>query len=651
MSKLLSNKTIKFKLLSIILSGLLLIVVIGVPLTLLLVNNGFNSLITEECNTSMDGLQSYVKTMEEELEGLLKQATDSSQLPLLVMSGDGQNAAWAQVKALSPDGVLVLKGQTPIVQETISLDDVKGILSKVMAGETARDYVIVGDKLLLICGAPVKMNGTVIGAGFNCKDLGNEAIVDELKDLTGNDFTIFKNNIRYNTSIIAEGKRQVGTEMGAAIKTTVIDNKGDYQGRTTLFGSKYTVSYKPILNANEETVGAWFSGVNIDSIVQTEVLITAVIAAYLVVISVIIFFIMKKAVDIFIIRPLHSTLEVSKQLGEGNLGISSEFAYDEEDVSHDEIGEIFNSLISTQESMKTYIGEISKILSEMSEGNLNVQLEEDYIGDYIKIKDSLETIIVALSDAMRDIDDSAQQVAVGSNEVASGAKLLADGTIEQMDAVRNLSTSMENIAQKVQKNADDAKEANQVASGVNVKIEESSSYMSDMMQAIDEINVAANEIDNIIKTIDDIAFQTNILALNAAVEAARAGEAGKGFAVVADEVRNLAGKSAQAAKETTDLIQRAIEAIAKGTKISQKTSNALNSVVESTSNIVNSISSISLASEEQAEAVGTITDGVNQISNVIQTVSATAQESLAISKELSGQAENLKSSVSQFKIN
>lgn len=648
---MLKDKSIKFKLMAVILIGLLLIVIIGVPLTTVMVKNGFSNVIDEQCQNSMNGLQSHIEEQQTELKELLSKATNSPGLVQLVAAGDGTNPAWAAVTSAEADGALVMTAQSnQLVSKNITAQDVSGIYNDVIGGKEMVDYVIIGDKLYMVCGKPVVYNGTTVGAGFLAYDLGNTALVDDLKAVTDNEFTVFMNNIRYNTTITSGNERQVGTPMGDDVKKVVIDQKQNYQGETEIFGKQYTVSYVPIINSKGECVGAWFSGVVIDNIVSTETKIITLIAAYLIVIAAVMFVAVYVILKKMIVKPLSQTLDISKELGEGNIGLLQEFVYDDTGIQNDEVGAIFESLLSTQNSMKTYIGEISTVLAELAQGNLSVSLKEEYMGDYVQIKESLETIIVALSNAMRDIDDSASQVAVGSSEVASGAKLLADGTIEQMDAVRDLSASMEEISSKVQKNADDAQKVTDVANLAGQKISESNEQMNKMVEAIGEINDAANEIDKIIKTIDDIAFQTNILALNAAVEAARAGDAGKGFAVVADEVRNLAGKSAQAAKETTDLIQKAVDAVGKGTVLSNKTAQALESVVEITTKIVESINSISAASEEQATAVGSVTEGISQISNVIQTVSATAQESLAISKELNGQAEALKGSVNQFRL-
>lgn len=216
--------------------------------------------------------------------------------------------------------------------------------------------------------------------------------------------------------------------------------------------------------------------------------------------------------------------------------------------------------------------------------------------------------------------------------------------------MEELAATINEISNQVKSNAENAHNVNKLADDVGLKMTESNQQMQTMIEAMKEISSSSSEIGKIIKTIEDIAFQTNILALNAAVEAARAGEAGKGFAVVADEVRNLASKSAEASKNTAVLIESSILAVEKGTKIADETAHTLLESVEGAQKVTRTIDQISKASEEQASSISQITQGIDQISNVVQTNSATAEESAAASEELSGQAQILKGLISQFKL-
>ena len=316
----------------------------------------------------------------------------------------------------------------------------------------------------------------------------------------------------------------------------------------------------------------------------------------------------------------------------------------------DEIGTLNQSLINTVNFLREYITEISAVLGKISNGELNVEIEKEYIGDFVSIKDSMEKIAASLTDTMIEIKNSSDQVAIGSDQVSSGAQALSQGATEQASSIEQLSASIIEISDQVRSNAVNANNATSLVESVGKEIDRSNLHMQEMIRAISEISDKSAQIGRIIKTIDDIAFQTNILALNAAVEAARAGAAGKGFAVVADEVRNLAGKSAQAASETTELIESSISAVLNGTRIADETAESLSSVVTGASKITSLMQDISKASNEQANSIGQVTQGIEQISGVVQTNSATAEESAAASEELSAQAQLLNSLVSKFKM-
>ena len=316
----------------------------------------------------------------------------------------------------------------------------------------------------------------------------------------------------------------------------------------------------------------------------------------------------------------------------------------------DEIGTLNQSLINTVNFLREYITEISAVLGKISNGELNVEIEKEYIGDFVSIKDSMEKIAASLTDTMIEIKNSSDQVAIGSDQVSSGAQALSQGATEQASSIEQLSASIIEISDQVRSNAVNANNATSLVESVGKEIDRSNIHMQEMIRAISEISDKSAQIGRIIKTIDDIAFQTNILALNVAVEAARAGAAGKGFAVVADEVRNLAGKSAQAASETTELIESSISAVLNGTRIADETAESLSSVVTGASKITSLMQDISKASNEQANSIGQVTQGIEQISGVVQTNSATAEESAAASEELSAQAQLLNSLVSKFRM-
>lgn len=318
--------------------------------------------------------------------------------------------------------------------------------------------------------------------------------------------------------------------------------------------------------------------------------------------------------------------------------------------SKNEIGQLGCALSESNTLMKTYIVDISEKLGKMAQGDLRIDHTIEYKGDFQKLSDSMFLIVESLNDTLREIYDASEQVSNGSEQVSGSAAALAQGAAEQASSIEELSATITDISENVKQNAEKATDASKHADHVSELLESSNRKMEDMLAAMSKINNSSNEIGKIIKTIEDIAFQTNILALNAAVEAARAGTSGKGFAVVADEVRNLAGKSAEAAKNTTELITKSIAEVENGTRIADSTANALHEVVENTKAVADSVDLIAQISNQQANSIGQITLGVEQISRVVQTNSATAEESAAASEELSSQAETMKSLVEKFQL-
>jgi len=318
--------------------------------------------------------------------------------------------------------------------------------------------------------------------------------------------------------------------------------------------------------------------------------------------------------------------------------------------SNDETKILADSLNKTVLSLRSYIEEITRVLSEVSLGNMRIKTQIEFDGDFLPIKESLENITKSLDESLLSISQASQQIASGAEQVSSGAQLLAQGATEQAGSVEELSSTMEEIAENIKTNAKHAGQANEKVDDVRIQINESNQHMNDMLKAMSKIDQSSNEIEKIVKTIEDISFQTNILALNAAVEAARAGAAGKGFAVVADEVRNLAAKSAEAVKGTTQLINNSREQVEKGAVVANSTAKALQAVVESMEAVSENVEQISKVSSLQSNKIEQVSMSVNQISNVVQTNSATAEESAAASEELSGQAQILKELVVKFQL-
>ncbi|SOY27664.1 Methyl-accepting chemotaxis protein IV [Acetatifactor muris] len=347
-----------------------------------------------------------------------------------------------------------------------------------------------------------------------------------------------------------------------------------------------------------------------------------------------------------ITRPLRELERSAGQIEKGNFDIAINY------TSKDELGALANSFRNMIAILGTVISDASMLLSEMANGNFDVRTkaEDRYVGEFQGLLLSIRKLNRDLSMTLGQINQSADQVASGSGQVSNGAQALAQGATEQAASVEELAATITNISYQVKSTADNALHAKNQSSMAGDEMEECNNQMRDMMVAMDEITRSSNEISKIIKTIEDIAFQTNILALNAAVEAARAGEAGKGFAVVAEEVRSLASKSSVASKNTAELIESSVDAVSRGTQIASRTAESLVKVVDEVRSVSTKVDEIATAAEEQSGAIEQVTLGVDQISSVVQTNSATAEESAAASQELSEQADKLKSLVAKFSL-
>lgn len=350
-------------------------------------------------------------------------------------------------------------------------------------------------------------------------------------------------------------------------------------------------------------------------------------------------------VVMIIVKPIRRLTVIVNKLAEGDLNV-------EFDVKNrDEIGRLAAGVEKLVKRLRTYIqyiDETSDVLTGIGQGNLVFELKQDYIGEFARLKEAMESVQRMLSGVLSKLSISVSQVSSSAGEVAVAAQSVAQGATEQASTLEEISAEIQNIAAQAVEESQDAVRAGQQIDAIGEELEQSNDQMQNMLKAMENISRHSAEIGNIIKTIEDIAFQTNILALNAAVEAARAGEAGKGFAVVADEVRNLAKRSGDAAKTTTELIEASIQAVDDGSRLAEGTAGSLAEVAERAKDIIQVIERISESYQKQADRVQSISTAVDQISVVVQTNSATSEESAASGEELSGLASEMQKQVSVF---
>lgn len=342
--------------------------------------------------------------------------------------------------------------------------------------------------------------------------------------------------------------------------------------------------------------------------------------------------------------PIKKIQRAAKQIAQGNLDVNVDVH------SQNELGELADNIRETAAALNLYVTEIQNGLTAIGNGELNYTTDVVFRGDFITLKNAMEKISVLLKESLRQISNSAEQVAAGAEQMSNSAQILSQGASEQAGSVEELAVSINEISDSVSENAQNAVKSSKLAEEVGEQVLDSNRQMHEMAGTIKQIKNNSDEITVIVREIEDIAFQTNILALNASVEAARAGEAGRGFSVVANEVRRLASKTTSASKMTSELASKTLEAVQESMSSAGKTEQSLVKVVQGMKDVNGIVDNISEASVQQADAISQIRKSIELISEIVQGNSATSEESAAASEELSAQAQLLKSMVEQFQM-
>lgn len=345
-----------------------------------------------------------------------------------------------------------------------------------------------------------------------------------------------------------------------------------------------------------------------------------------------------------VVKPILFITESSRPLHEGKLHLNISYK------SRDEVGELANTLRESLKLIDSYVEDINNVMGQLSSGNFNVNTSSNYLGDFKTIQTSIESFTSVLSESLNEISLAEKRISENAEQIASSSQSLAQGATEQAGSIEELYASLEDLSKSAEKNVDVSSAAQARAYQTGEQIATGSRQMEEMVSAMSDISNTSQQIGQIIATIENIAFQTNILALNAAVEAARAGEAGKGFAVVADEVRSLAAQSDKSAKATKQLIENCVEAANRGTRIVNDVSVSLQKILELVTGSNKDIEVIAKAVGQEAESIVQVTGGLEQISSVTQTNSASSEETAAISSELFTQTRRLQEQTRKFRL-
>ncbi|WP_313341647.1 methyl-accepting chemotaxis protein [Lacrimispora sp.] len=649
----LTMKSLKMKMLMFIISIILALTVTNMVISISVSYKGITDVVKSDLESTGKLVNSLIVQNLSQMKTNIEASTQGGSLKSInsrvvteYLTNQCKLYGYKDLEVITQQGVVTRSASGDHVGDNYSDRE---YIKKALNGETAVSTTELdsNNQLVIRVAAPYDLgilvatyDGTVLSnliQDLRIGKSGNAFLIDNTGTMIA---CIYPEVVNERQNFIEMSKTDKSYQSSARMYQTMLTGKTgigtyDYKGVSRF------CYYSPVTGAD-----GWALGV-VAPVNETTTSIYTVVAAMIIlgVASIALGCIMAFRFAAPIAGPISAIAKRMKLLSEGDL-------FSEVPVVNrkDEIGILAEEANNYVQSVRNTNHTIIKVLDKIASGDFRPSEITDFKGDYVMVQQAIQRTEDMLAKTMETVEISADEVAKSSAQVSSGAQNLSQGAVEQAAAVEELSSSVNEISVSLMNTANSVVGMNKQAGHVGKAMEEGNEKMHEMMDSMDQISRKSKEIEKVNKLIEDIAFQTNILALNAAVEAARAGEAGKGFAVVADEVRNLAGKSANAAKDTSSLVADTIQAVNKGTQLASSTGDSLNTILAETKSMVSAIEQSAEELKEQSEKVKEVTAGIEQISAVVQSNSATAEESAAASEELSGQAENLSVLMSRFKI-
>ncbi|MGL6194970.1 MAG: methyl-accepting chemotaxis protein [Thermoguttaceae bacterium] len=497
---------------------------------------------------------------------------------------------------------------------------------------------------LRVASAIKDKNGKIVGAISGGYRLDKEAWVDNMKQKKGFEFTTFLGDTRIMTTLKNEkGERMVGTKLNnPPIAKKVFEEKKDAISRTLVLGKPMNVMYHPILGSDGNVLGIIFAGVSTEA--EDAVFYKSIWWAFLLGIPLLVIFCFVLVYLIYnnVTKPMsHASQAMTYIAREGDTSIN----LPPEDMKRkDEIGVMANAFSELITSFRS----VAQLATALGNGDWTCDVQVRGGKDVMNI--ALKNMVESIRNTLTNVKETVEQVTDGAKQVSSASDSLSEGATESAASIEEITASMSEIGGQTTANAKNASEANQLARQANDAAVNGQKMMQQMIESMAIITKNSQDVQKVVKVIDDISFQTNLLALNAAVEAARAGQHGKGFAVVAEEVRNLAARSAKAAAETTQMIENNSKQINDGAEIASQTADMLNGIVTQATKVAGLINEIAKASNEQAQGVSQVSQGLHQIDSVTQQNTASAEQTASVSSEMNSQATTLERLISRFKL-